>query len=79
MIKLKISFRIFLYFTFIVLAVGSDERVYSTVESGCKVVKTKIGLIDGVRLRTIWAGNSFCGYRGIRFGQPPLGDLRFKV
>lgn len=79
MIELKFLFGIFLCFTFIVLAVGSDDRVYSAVESGCEVVKTKLGLISGVRLRTIWGGNSFCGYRGIRFGQPPVGDLRFKV
>ncbi|XP_055305807.1 carboxylic ester hydrolase-like [Sitodiplosis mosellana] len=79
MVVLKNSFEFFLYLLFIILGIGSGERVCSNVEFGCKVVKTKLGQIGGVQLSTIWGGNSFCGYRGIPFAQSPTGDLRFKA
>lgn len=30
-------------------------------------------------LMTTWNNNSFYGFRGIRYAQPPIGNLRFKV
>lgn len=45
----------------------------------CELIKTKLGKIGGIQLRTVFGEKPFCAYRGIRFGLPPIGNLRFKV
>lgn len=71
---------IFVYFLVNASASKSiRKRCASIDESGCKVIETKLGKISGVQLKTVFGGKPFCGYFGIRFGLPPVGDLRFKV
>ena len=41
-------------------------------------VMTTQGLVTGLT-NTTDAGNRFFSYRGIRYGKPPVGDLRFRV
>lgn len=79
MAVLNTYFAFFLCFTLVVSVFGRGKTMYLNAELGCKVVNTRLGLISGVQLSTIWGGKPFCGYRGIRFGQAPVGDLRFKV
>lgn len=47
--------------------------------SNCPVVKTSRGDISGIREQTVLGNSTFCAYRGIRYGEAPVGKLRFKV
>lgn len=51
----------------------------SSVSSECSVKIKHLGQVSGIQLNTVFGGKPFCGYKGIRFGQAPVGDLRFKV
>lgn len=44
-----------------------------------KTVQTKDGYVRGVRNKTLIKGIDFYSFKGIRYGQAPVGDLRFKV
>lgn len=59
--------------------IPSKRRACANVKSGCKLIETKLGKISGVQLTTVFGGRPFCAYFGIRFGKPPIGELRFKV
>lgn len=48
-------------------------------ESDCPVISTKLGDISGIRQHTVFGNGTFCSYRGIRYAEPPIGKLRFKV
>lgn len=41
-------------------------------------VVTSLGTIKGTRM-TSYHGRPFYAFRGIRYAQPPVGELRFKV
>lgn len=45
----------------------------------CKIIETRLGNISGSELTTVFGNKKYCGYRGIRYGKAPIGDLRFKV
>lgn len=45
----------------------------------CPVIKTTLGDIAGIRQDTVFGKNTFCSYRGIRYAEAPIGELRFKV
>lgn len=44
-----------------------------------KIVQTKDGGIRGRRFETAYRKRPYFAFRGIRYGKPPVGDLRFKV
>ncbi|XP_063699252.1 juvenile hormone esterase-like [Culicoides brevitarsis] len=41
------------------------------------IINTNLGSVRGKELRT-WKNSQFYGFRGIRYGKPPVDDLRFK-
>lgn len=51
----------------------------STDTFSCPVINTTLGSISGVRQQTVLGSEDFCSYRGIRYAQPPVDQLRFKV
>lgn len=51
-------------------AVMQDEQI--------TIVKTKLGEIKG-RSMTSRLGQSFLGFRGIRYAEAPVNELRFQV
>lgn len=58
---------------------GKPRKSCPKTANNCNVINTKLGKISGTQMTTLFDENSFCGYRGIRFAMPPVGDLRFKV
>lgn len=44
-----------------------------------KTVQTKDGGIRGKRFQTAYKNRPYFAFRGMRYGKPPIGDLRFKV
>lgn len=42
-------------------------------------VITSLGTIRGTEMTSYHHGKSFSAFRGIRYAQPPVGELRFKV
>lgn len=42
------------------------------------IVRTKLGTLRGVTDRTLF-GKRFYSFKGIRYAEPPVGELRFKV
>ena len=62
------------------LASSSTSQVlHSYNASDCPVIKTTLGNIAGIRQHTVLGNGSFCSYRGIRYAEAPVGELRFKV
>lgn len=57
----------------------SYAQITKTETPECPVVTTKLGRISGIREKTVLGNESFCSYRGIRYAEPPIGKLRFKV
>lgn len=53
--------------------------VSNTSNLSCPVINTKLGYISGVQQQTVLGNGTFCSYKGIRFGEAPIGKLRFKV
>lgn len=43
------------------------------------VVRTDLGDIRGNVLQTLLDKRNFYSFRGIRYAEPPIGELRFKV
>lgn len=59
---------------------NTDPRTIDIAnELDCPVIKTTLGNISGIRQQTVFGNHSFCSYRGIRYGEAPVGKLRFKV
>lgn len=44
-----------------------------------RTVETKSGQIRGIRKTSMLKNTDFYSFRGIPYGKPPIGDLRFKV
>ncbi|XP_031626976.1 esterase B1-like [Contarinia nasturtii] len=63
---------IILYLCTTVLSVVISNEQYKTV-------KTKSGLVRGLRQYTIWHEKPFYSFRGIPYAKPPVGELRFKA
>lgn len=68
-------------FYYILLVAGYFIIVSKCQQSPCAGIQTNLGEIAGVELTTVLGepNTQFCGYRGIRYEQPPIGNLRFKV
>lgn len=49
-----------------------------TQDEQIPIVKTKLGVIKG-RSMTSRLGQSFLGFRGIRYAEAPVNELRFQV
>lgn len=58
---------------------SSRNCTIDTDDFECNIIKTKLGNITGIRLPLHFENGMFCGYRGIRYAEPPIGSLRFKV
>lgn len=56
----------------VVLIAGDDNKLYKTIE-------TENGLIRGIRMNTLLQKEDYFAYRGIRYAEPPVDELRFKV
>lgn len=50
-----------------------------SVHGADNVVKTESGEVQGVTAKTLLNQRQFYSFRGIRYAQPPIGNLRFKV
>jgi len=48
-------------------------------EAPATVVQTKLGKIRGLVETRSWSGEKYFAFRGIRYANPPVQDLRFKV
>ena len=66
---------------FIVLAI-----CFATLSNFCdggspkySVVNVKDGTIRGILEKTLFDRKEFYAFKGIQYGQPPVGNLRFKV
>lgn len=61
----------------------ADVQQNSSADGPCKLIETQLGKISGIALKTVPEKHKhhidFCGYRGIPFAKPPIGELRFKV
>lgn len=44
-----------------------------------KIVKTNSGTVRGLLNYTLLLAEPYYSFRGIRFAEPPVGELRFKV
>ncbi|KAH8327951.1 hypothetical protein KR067_001969 [Drosophila pandora] len=64
----------YLLLTFLVLSVCSTKAV--TFLDGNPVVELSLGKIQGSNM-TSSKGNNIYAFRGIRYAQPPVGELRF--
>lgn len=69
------SFVIFLFIFCICSQVVTQE---SSNDQTCKV-STNSGQIRGILNYTLFDDLPFYSFRGIPFGKPPVGNLRFKV
>lgn len=80
-IMMKVNSVAILYLLFYVTVSLTAQTVhrYSVNKLNCPVIKTKLGNISGIREQTVLGNSSLCAYRGIRYGEPPVGKLRFKV
>ncbi|XP_059617683.1 juvenile hormone esterase [Phlebotomus argentipes] len=61
----------------ILVLFSPPEKVSAKSEDGNIVVKTSLGDIRGVTLKSR-LGESFSAFRGIRYANPPTGQLRFQ-
>ena len=55
------------------------HSLYRANKLVCPLIKTSLGDIAGIREQTVLGNSSFCSYRGIRYAEAPIGELRFKV
>lgn len=58
---------------------GNDGSLDSDVDDNYKIVATEHGLLRGQRELTLFNKKPFYSFRGVRYGRPPVKELRFKV
>lgn len=61
-----------------IVAVTVLVQVFA-VDEEHKIVSTDLGNVRGNVLQTLLDNRDFYAFRGIRYAQPPIGELRFKV
>jgi hypothetical protein len=69
-----------LFMTYVTVMTLKLTRVdtYLSSESSRWVFNTRLGKIRGTPMRSRW-GKPIMSYRGIRYAEPPVGDLKFQV
>uniref|UniRef100_A0A336LPH6 Carboxylic ester hydrolase n=1 Tax=Culicoides sonorensis TaxID=179676 RepID=A0A336LPH6_CULSO len=71
----------FLFFLFHIIAFVFNTVKVSSFRNNTEqteiTIRTSLGFIRGTDLHT-WKGSIFYGFRGIRYGKPPVNELRFK-
>ncbi|XP_061395058.1 uncharacterized protein LOC133330663 [Musca vetustissima] len=61
-------------------AIRSGRRIVATMDSGEEkpIIKITQGLVRGTKSKTLY-DDDYYSFEGIPYGQPPLGELRFKA
>lgn len=54
-------------------------QIFSVFANDFPIVHTNLGDIRGNVAKTFLDKRDFYSFRGIRYAQPPVGELRFKV
>lgn len=57
----------------------TDDDAVDSFVSDFQVVETKSGSVRGKRLFTLLQDKPYYAFKGIRYGRPPINDLRFRV
>ncbi|XP_030559575.1 esterase B1 [Drosophila novamexicana] len=60
-------------------AIGHKVVQYRLSTGRTKVLETKCGKVKGMERKTFYDGESYYSFEGIPFGQPPVGELRFRA
>lgn len=68
--------KIFLLVSFLLLL---DTLSASEADEDIRVVQTNYGSVRGLRNSTLFQERTYFSFRGIPYGKPPVGALRFKV
>lgn len=75
-VLLSIAVLVFIIFVIVYLPIKSTA---STDTNVFQIITTKDGSVRGKRFETSFRGISYFAFRGIPYGEAPIGDLRFKV
>lgn len=64
----------------LIVCVGGSwaQEASNGTELPSPIVTIKQGTLKGVAAQTIF-GRNYYSFKGIRYAEPPIGDLRFKV
>lgn len=60
-------------FLLLLIEISADDK------KAYKIVETENGSIRGIRMNTLLQKRDYFSFRGIRYAEPPVGELRFKV
>ena len=60
------------------IALGHTYTEDDKLQVETRVVNTPLGLVKGLKLKNQQMGKPLYEFRGIRYGKPPVGPLRFK-
>lgn len=75
----RLKFKMMLFSFFVVSLILSNVSGQFKNDRNYRIVETKSGAIRGLVMQTFTNQKSYIAFRGIRFGKPPIGELRFKV
>lgn len=68
-----------IYSIFHFLTIFADCCRCGDIGEQYKIIQTACGAVRGQRLITLFDEKPYISFKGIPYGQPPVGDLRFKV
>lgn len=55
------------------------DRIYKCVPEDDLYVHIDQGVLKGRKFNSVLSGYEYCGFLGIPYAKPPVGELRFQV